>query len=142
MRISMKISLSKIFAVLGVLSFIAFVFYMNTLVKTYNETGEITSVFFHKNDKYTIMYLENNEVKTKELIGLENRPLRVIADVPEDMPMWYKISYSTKGNVPQHIDDTSKYVYEIHIRNTNDLLGGEFKIGKNGSGQTVRITHH
>jgi hypothetical protein len=138
----MKISLSKILIALGILSFITLVFYMESLVRTYDETGEITSVFFHKNNIYTIMYLEDKEVKTKELIGLENRPLRVIADVSENLPMWYKISYSTKGNVPQYVNDKDKYIYEIHIRSTNDLLGGEFKIGKNSSGQTVRITNY
>lgn len=116
-----------------------FCYKLSKVIHTYKETQEIVSLYYNKDNDYTVMYLDGNELKNKQLWGNYDIPIRIIVDVEDNEPMYYKIDYTTQGGETLTEEDGYEYTYEIHIRKPSNIQGGEFQYGKNSYGQTSLI---
>jgi hypothetical protein len=101
----------------------------------YEKKENIVSVYYHENDRYSVIVNENDELRSVSFINGLN--VKIIADVKEGDSMWYEMeyTYSTFNGLKKN----KKHFLNIHVHNHKDLNGGSWNHGKFGTGKTTKV---
>jgi hypothetical protein len=99
----------------------------------YVEKREISNVFFHNKNKFSISYLdENNRLQFKTFYSSQIN-INIIVDVKANQSNWYESKY-TRIRKREILRDYIKYnefnYINIHIKNPNIISPADDKSGK------------
>ncbi len=94
----------------------------------------VVRVFMHNPGEYSFLYQEGKELKSYSFQWLMNgnKYYKIFTDVENGSPMWAEII-----KIPPRIGNDEWYM-NIHIHNSNEINGGNFRNGKN-NGQTIEV---
>jgi hypothetical protein len=120
-----------------------FVFFVSSLLNGCGGEGvhhykkeNIVSVFYHENNRYSVMVSENNELKSVSFIkGLK---VKILTDAKDGESMWYEMEYNYSSY--NGLVKDKKHFLNIHIHNHKDLSGASWNKGKFGTGKTVKVS--
>lgn len=99
----------------------------------------VVRVYMHQPCQYTfdIQVPESKEISSRtfyNMCGNMSIPVRRIADVPANLPMWVKYTRWNRGCV-----GTIDQNFEIHLHSVTDINGAGWDHGKGGYGTTTIV---
>jgi hypothetical protein len=102
--------------------------------KVFIPKTEIVALYMHHVDNYSVAIKTENQINIVRMPWQLARTVKIVTDVPEDSPMWYKCD----GTYSDFFGDATGSC-EIHIRSVDDINTASWNHGKAGSGTTKRI---
>ena len=98
--------------------------------------GDIDAIYWHENDRYTVMTIDNDIVSKFKITPWSDYggTVELYRDVDPDESSWYKCTWTYS---PWSGSDDG--YCEIHIHDLNELGTADWNHGKFGSGSTKRI---